>query len=51
MCAEAEETAEQSASNRIAQTDGSTQTYGLNVRGRGRGGVDVKTNTGAMKVG
>jgi hypothetical protein len=39
MCAEAEETAEHLASNRIAQTDGGTQTHGLNVRG---GGGDVK---------
>jgi len=35
MCAEAEETAEHSASKRIAQTDGSTQKDGLNVRGWG----------------
>jgi hypothetical protein len=41
MRAEAEETAEHSASKRIAQTDGSTQTYGLNVRGGGEVGVGV----------
>ena len=53
MCAEAEETAEHPTSNRIAQTDGSTQTDGLNVQGGGGGGGgrgDVKTNTGAIKV-
>jgi hypothetical protein len=46
MCAEAEETAEPSVSNRIAQTDGSTQ-MDLTFGG---GGGDLKTNTEAMKV-